>query len=160
MNRGQLDELVEAIRRAPDDGAQSRALDHASHQLLRTPGAAAGLIDLVGTDDPETALMALQVTLEGARMAQENGRTEGARFLADLEAALAASAAAGSLGTRDRLAIGSAYVQAGLPPSQHLVMDADAVAGLDVDDMAAEMPDLDPLLDSLHEEGSDVHGCV
>lgn len=150
MNPGQLREFVEACRLAPDDMAQSRALDHASHQTLKTPGAAGELIDLLGTNDGETALLVLQVSLDMARMAQENRRPEGGRFLADTEAELAARAAAGSLGTRERFAIGSAYVQAGLPPSEHLMMDMDTLS--DFDERRTEMPDPDALLDSLHEE--------
>ena len=66
---------------ASGDEARSRVLESARHRILSELDAAKRLIDLIGTEPPESTaseslLLLLEVALEAARVAQENGQRE------------------------------------------------------------------------------------
>ena len=155
MKPDRLQEYLEALRQASDDTARSRVLESAQHQILKVPDTARNLIGLVGTEARESEahenlLMLLEAALEAARMSHENSQPEGTQFLAAIHEQLGLRAAAGTLSTADRLALGRAYTHAGLAPSEHLVM-----GGEDFDefgDISSVGPDLDALLDNLLDE--------
>ena len=151
MNSDRLQDFLEALRAAADDEARSRVLEGVRYQVLREPDAARRLIDLVGTAAPESdaaesLFLLLEAALEAARVAQENGQREGARFLADVEKELKTRTAAETLSSTNRLALGRAYIHAGLSPSQHLMMPKTWP------NLPTDVPDLDALLDNLRDE--------
>jgi hypothetical protein len=155
MNPDRLQDYLEALQMASGDEARSRVLESARHRILSELDAAKRLIDLIGTEPPESTaseslLLLLEVALEAARVAQENGQREGARFLADVEKQLKTRTAAETFSTMDRLALGRAYIHAGLPPSKHLVTDPEDFT--EFADVPDDVPDLDALLDSLRDE--------
>lgn len=154
MRRGGIDDILAPLRNAPDATSWAKDLEWASHELLSRPGAA-GLIMVALLEDQEDddlylVVELLEGVLNAARMAQENSQPMGAAFLGAIEAELRHHADADALDPTRRIALGRAFVRAGLPPSPHVALTEDALLGMPID--GADLPDIEPLLDSLLDE--------
>ena len=151
-----LERSLAELRTAASGEAMHDLFDATRFALLRRPEAGEELAGAIGatrkgTEPDETALVLFSGVLDAARTAAENDQADGQRFLDAVEAHLGAMAAAGALTTTGRLALGSAFVRAGLPASPHVVIDPG-----DPDFEPAPAGDLEEVLESLRKDaGSD-----
>ena len=155
MHSDLVQDFLVALRTAPDDAARSRCMEAMCGAVLGTPGATKELVTIIGTAESDTSeieplLSVLEAILDVSRMARENEQSEGIQLLATVEAFLGELAASHTLTPAGRLSLGHAYVGAGLPPPEHLVVGLDDL--LNTGDDVGDAPDIDGLIDSLAEE--------
>jgi Uncharacterised protein family (UPF0149) len=120
-----IDASLSALRGAEGDKTLAKWLDRLGNTLVATPEAGPELAAMVGRGEDNTAERLLEAALDAARMARENQQADGAAFLDAVDAWLARRDAAGALDVGARLALGRAFVRAGLPAPAPLVIDPD-----------------------------------
>ncbi|MBI1246133.1 MAG: UPF0149 family protein [Alphaproteobacteria bacterium] len=125
--------MVIALERRSDHGAQADDLKRFGRALVDAPDDAVQLLNATGGitatgTHEERMTQLLAAALDEARMARENGQRRGAAFIDALEQQLSRLAGTDSLTTNGRLAVSGSWVRAGLVPPDSLASRHDRFA--------------------------------
>lgn len=118
-------DMADTLAETDDDGVRADLLKRLARGLQGRPHTAAELLeDVASVNEPgareEALTQVLGALLDEARMARENGQSQGGALIDLLETRLGQLVAEDGLSFRGRLALSSSWVRAGLQPPEAL----------------------------------------
>ena len=160
MLSAKIQTLLDALPQDLEEAGARHAFKRVTLSLIAEPEQAVAVVAAIGrlearNNHDERLVSLLSSTLDEARMARENGKTVGARFINQLEDEIQALKEQNALTDPGRLLLASCWVRAGLHAPDALGGEFHMPDDMEGDLDLSDAPDLEPLIDKLLEEVSD-----
>lgn len=159
MLSSDIQTLLDALPKSEKGPAAQDGLKRVARSLLETPKQAVDIAEVIGgLDIPKTRdhrlVSLLMATLDEARMARENGKLAGGRFIDFLTDGIGELKEQEAFTPTGRLLLASCWTRAGLPAPDALADDFSIPDGFEAELDLSEAPEFDQLIDKVLEEVS------